>query len=298
MSQMLDVIEHVHDKGILHCDIKPRNFVFGSQSEGKGGRLHLVDFGLSRPWIDPKTGKPFPEELNVSFRGTLHLASRNVHLGHTPSRRDDIVSIAYTLVKLLTGTLPWGEAETQDEVLPILYAHTGSTLCQGYDDVFAQFVDYACSLQYDETPKYQHWRQAFLRLVPGLSPNAAFDPEDDSEPRVGVQKNENGDHRLPCEDCPKAPVYFVSDPFQRCVYGGESRSSKGGKGGFVPNWGSSWSCGTPIRPEDVFGDEFAVVKESLEFIDAPPDYCDGPCAYEGMAPPEVIKNAQSDLHRI
>ncbi|KAM5536434.1 hypothetical protein V8D89_009870 [Ganoderma adspersum] len=295
MYQMLDVVEHVHDKGIVHCDVKPRNFVFGSQSGGKGRRLHLVDFGLSRPWIDPKTGEPFPEELNSGFRGTLHFASRHVHLGHTPSRRDDVESIAYTLVKLLTGTLPWADAETAEEVLPILYAHSGRTLCHGYDDVFAQFVDYARGLRYDETPKYQHWRQAFLRLVPSLSVDAAFDAEDDSEPRVGVQKNFD---RLRCEDAPKPPAYVHSDPFQLRVYGDASASSTGGKHGFMPNQGSSWSCGTAIRAGDVFGDEFAVVKESVELIDAPPDYSEGSCVYPGVAPPEEMKNDQSDSHRI
>ena len=216
-----------------------------------------------------------------------------------PSRPDDVESIAYVLVKLLTGTLPWAEAKTADEVLPILYAHTGRTLCHGYPDVFSQFVDYARGLQYDETPKYQHWRQAFLGLVPGLSADAVFDSDDDSSQRVGVKKNENGES-LRCEDCPQAPVYILSDPLQRRVYGEESVSSKGGLHGFVPNWGSSWSVGTAIRVPDLFAvSEFAIVKESgLEFIDEPPDYTDGPCAYPGLAPPAVIKNEQSDSHRI
>ncbi|KAM5536428.1 hypothetical protein V8D89_009864 [Ganoderma adspersum] len=66
----------------------------------------------------------------------------------------------------------------------------------------------------------------------------------------------------------------------------------------MPNQGSSWSCGTAIRAGDVFGDEFAVVKESVEFIDAPPDYSEGSCVYPGVAPPEEMKNDQSDSHRI
>ena len=56
----LDVLEHIHEKGIVHCDIKPGNFIFGTGEHA--GRLHLIDFGLSRPWADPSTGKPFPED--------------------------------------------------------------------------------------------------------------------------------------------------------------------------------------------------------------------------------------------
>ena len=36
-------------------------------------------------------------------------------------------------------------------------------------------VDYALGLQDDNTPKYQHWRQAFRELVPGLPADALFD---------------------------------------------------------------------------------------------------------------------------
>ncbi|KAI1787226.1 kinase-like domain-containing protein [Ganoderma leucocontextum] len=155
ICQMLDITEHLHEKGIIHCDLKPHNFLFGLGQNA--GRLHLVDFGLARPWIDPKIGKPFPEESNFGFRGTPPFASRHAHQGHTPSRRDDMESVAYILVNLLTGTLPWTDTKSDDKLLPILYAHSGRTLCQGYDDVFAQFVDYARSLDYEDTPKYRHW---------------------------------------------------------------------------------------------------------------------------------------------
>ncbi|KAI1787284.1 kinase-like domain-containing protein [Ganoderma leucocontextum] len=294
ICQMLDITEHLHEKGIIHCDLKPHNFLFGLGQNA--GRLHLVDFGLARPWIDPKIGKPFPEESNFGFRGTPPFASRHAHQGHTPSaRRDDMESVAYILVDLLTGTLPWTDTTSDDELLPILYAHSGRTLCQGYDDVFAQFVDYTRSLDYEDTPKYRHWRRAFRELITGLSEDAVFDPEDDSEPRVGVQKSVN---RLRCEDWPKPAERDDSDPFLERIFGGDSRSSHGGTHGFAPNWGSSWSCGAAIRAGDVFGDEFAIVKDSVEFIDAPPDYSLGSCAYPGLAPPEQMKNDQCDFRCI
>ena len=77
----LDILEHVHAKGIVHCDVKPRNFVFGTGENA--GRLHLIDFGLSRPWRDPTTGKPLPEDPNWGFRGTPQFASRHVHSRHS-----------------------------------------------------------------------------------------------------------------------------------------------------------------------------------------------------------------------
>jgi hypothetical protein len=41
------------------------------------------------------------------FRGTVRYASVHAHLGRTASRRDDLESLAYTLLFLLRGRLPW-----------------------------------------------------------------------------------------------------------------------------------------------------------------------------------------------
>lgn len=50
-------------------------------------------------------GLPLP---TISFcRGTIRYASVHAHLGRTGSRRDDLESLAYTLIFLIRGRLPW-----------------------------------------------------------------------------------------------------------------------------------------------------------------------------------------------
>lgn len=45
--------------------------------------------------------------MHLSGRGTIRYASVHAHLGRTGSRRDDLESLAYTLIFLIKGRLPW-----------------------------------------------------------------------------------------------------------------------------------------------------------------------------------------------
>lgn len=76
---MLKRIEYVHQCGFLHRDIKPENFLIGI---GKNiGTIYLIDFGLSKRYKDPRSGKHIPYKDNKELTGTARYASLNTHLG-------------------------------------------------------------------------------------------------------------------------------------------------------------------------------------------------------------------------
>lgn len=102
--QMLERIQFLHQKGVLHRDVKPDNFAIGYQS--KGYKVYLIDFGLAKKYID-KEGYHIGYKDNKNLTGTARYASLNTHLGIQQGRRDDIECIGNVLLYFLKGDLPW-----------------------------------------------------------------------------------------------------------------------------------------------------------------------------------------------
>ena len=69
--------------------------------------LHLIDFGLAKKYIEPKTGEHIAAKSGKSLLGKPAFTSLNSHEGLEMSRRDDLESLAYVLLYMLKGCLPW-----------------------------------------------------------------------------------------------------------------------------------------------------------------------------------------------
>jgi len=84
LHQVLELIAFVHQRGVLHLDLKPANLLLD-----RDGRVHLLDFGLA-----VHTGA-------ASSGGTPFFASPEVLLGALPDRRADLFSIGAMVVHAL-----------------------------------------------------------------------------------------------------------------------------------------------------------------------------------------------------
>uniref|UniRef100_A0A0E0CSW3 non-specific serine/threonine protein kinase n=1 Tax=Oryza meridionalis TaxID=40149 RepID=A0A0E0CSW3_9ORYZ len=104
-DQMINRVEYMHQKGFLHRDIKPDNFLMGLGR--KANQVYIIDYGLAKKYRDLQTHKHIPYRENKNLTGTARYASVNTHLGVEQSRRDDLESLGYVLMYFLRGSLPW-----------------------------------------------------------------------------------------------------------------------------------------------------------------------------------------------
>ena len=104
--QVICRLEFLHSKGFIHRDIKPENFLIGAGK--RANTIFMIDFGLAKRYLDPKTGKHIRLKGNKSAIGTIRYTSLAASQGYEQGRKDDMESVAYLLSYFLRGgNLPW-----------------------------------------------------------------------------------------------------------------------------------------------------------------------------------------------
>ena len=179
--QMIERIEYVHSKGYIHRDIKPGNFVIGRGDKSK--IIYIIDFGLSKRYIDKNTDKHIPYKEGKGLTGTARYVSLFTHYGIEQSRRDDIEGIAYNLIYLARGKLPWQGVKTKNKkekhkkIMESKLAFTPDILCKELPKEFVNLLKYSRELEFEEKPDYKDIKLMFKNYIVknGGSLNWEFD---------------------------------------------------------------------------------------------------------------------------
>lgn len=138
----------------------------GSDFSGSDGaeNMILLDMGLAKRYAH-SNGKHIAPRTAVGFRGTLAYASPRAHDGEDLSRKDDLISLFFSLVELAEGKLPWRGLE-EDEVGQAkknFLASKRNELTRHSGVLLHHFLKSVEEMSFRSTPDYDLLEQALLQ---------------------------------------------------------------------------------------------------------------------------------------
>ena len=168
-DQILTRLNYIHDLGIIHRDMKPENFLVPNHV--RDTTIYIIDFGLARKYIDPKTNSHIPFREGRSITGTVRYISTNVHKGYEQSRRDDLLSLCYIICYFIRGELPWDSVkakvkeEKYKEIFEIKQEYNAEKLSENFPIELKIFFEYVFQLEFETKPNYTYLKSLISKAI-------------------------------------------------------------------------------------------------------------------------------------
>ncbi len=163
--QILRALQHAHDKGIVHRDVKPQNIMLL-----ENGTIKVTDFGIAR-FSHSET-----RTMTEKAIGSVHYISPEQAKGELTDEKADIYSVGVVLYEMLTGQLPF-EAESAVSVAlmqvnnePKLPRKINPNIPLGFEQITMR------AMQKDPRERYQSAAEMLMDLEElKRNPNIKFD---------------------------------------------------------------------------------------------------------------------------
>jgi serine/threonine protein kinase len=143
-SQILSGLEYLHQKKIIHRDIKGANILVDEDGIAK-----ISDFGISKKNIYENAYK---KQTRMSLKGTVYWMAPEVVNGKGYSAKVDIWSVGCCVLEMLTGTHPWINFNDVQPVLYKLCTRNRPELPESLGSVARDFIDKSLSIDPEVRP--------------------------------------------------------------------------------------------------------------------------------------------------
>lgn len=106
--QLTQALQHAHEKGLVHRDVKPKNIMINHE-----GVVKLADMGLARAISDKEAAEA---ESGKAFGTPYYISPEQIRGETNIGAPADIYSLGATLYHMLTGTVPF-DAKSPSSVM-------------------------------------------------------------------------------------------------------------------------------------------------------------------------------------
>ena len=169
VRQTLLALQHAHQQGIVHRDVKPENILVTRE-----GVVKVADFGLARAYADGRATQA------GSVTGTVQYLSPEQIRGEPSDPRSDLYSLGVVTYELLTGRLPF----TGETAMSIAYKHLSDrvpvpsaavpSIPAELDAFVASATDRAREMRPESAAEMRRDIEAIATALPAARPLAAL----------------------------------------------------------------------------------------------------------------------------
>ena len=153
VTQILRALQHAHDKGIVHRDIKPQNIMLI-----QNGNIKVTDFGIAR------FSRSETRTMSENAIGSVHYISPEQARGDITDDKADIYSVGVVLYEMLTGQVPFQSdssvsvAIMQLQAEPKRLREINDTIPEGLEQITMR------AMQKNKSDRYQSAAEMLLDL--------------------------------------------------------------------------------------------------------------------------------------
>jgi tRNA A-37 threonylcarbamoyl transferase component Bud32 len=154
-------LQHAHERGMAHRDIKPQNLMLTP-----GGRVKILDFGLARFVTETPSSEEGLTPSGVIMGTPDYIAPEQARNARQADSRADIYSLGCALYHLLAGKVPFPDGTTTEKLVahleraPVALPTLRADLPAGLERVLARMM------AKDPAKRYQTPHDVVLALAP------------------------------------------------------------------------------------------------------------------------------------